>query len=145
MKTPVGDRAGQVVIGSKIFTEQYILVEIYRQLIEGQTPLKVVSKTGFGGTKLCFDALRTGAIDFYPEYTGTGLLVILQPDRKTLDSLNGQPEAVFQYVRSSFRRQYNLLWLTPLGFNNAYCLMMRQEQARQLHIQTISELTRYLR
>ena len=145
LKTPVGERTGQVVIGSKIFTEQYILVEIYRQLIEGQTSLKVVSKTGFGGTKLCFDALRTGAIDFYPEYTGTGLLVILQPDQKTLDSLNGQPEAVFQYVRSSFRRQYNLLWLTPLGFNNAYCLMMRQEQARQLHIQTISELTRYLR
>lgn len=144
LKTPTGDRIGQVVIGSKIFTEQYILVEIYRQLIEGQTALKVISKTGFGGTKLCFDALRTGTIDFYPEYTGTGLLVILQPFQPTLDALNGQPAAVLRYVQTEFSRQYKLRWLTPLGFNNAYCLMMRQEQANQLHIQTISELTRYL-
>lgn len=145
LKTPAGDRIGQVVIGSKIFTEQYILVEIYRQLIEGQTTLKVISKTGFGGTKLCFDALRTGAIDFYPEYTGTGLLVVLQPAQPTLDSLNGQPDAVFRYVQTQFNKQYKLRWLTPLGFNNAYCLMMRQQQASQLHIQTISDLTQYLK
>ncbi|MBC8153180.1 MAG: ABC transporter permease/substrate-binding protein [Bacteroidetes bacterium] len=143
-KTPVGERVGRVVIGSKIFTEQYILVEIYRQLIEGHTSLQAVSKTGFGGTKLCFDALRTGAIDFYPEYTGTGLLVILQPTQKTLDALDGKPNAVFRYVETEFSRQYKLRWLLPLGFNNAYCLMMRQEQANQLQIQTISQLTHYL-
>ncbi len=144
LKNPMGNRSGQVVIGSKIFTEQYILVELYRQLIEGHTALRVVSKTGFGGTQLCFNALRTGAIDLYPEYTGTGLLVILQPKQKTLDSLNGRPDAVFRYVQTEFNRQYKLRWLQPLGFNNAYCLMMRQEQAGLLHIRTISELTKYL-
>lgn len=144
LKSPTGSRVGQVMIGSKVFTEQYILVEIYRRLIEGYTPLRVVTRTGFGGTKLCFDALRTGAIDLYPEYTGTGLLVILQPTQPTLDSLKGKPEAVFRYVQEEFQRQYQLRWLTPLGFNNAYCLMMRQEQAIQLKIRTISDLTAYL-
>lgn len=55
-------RTETVVMGSKVFTEQYILAEIYRQLIEGQTQLRMVTKTGLGGTQICFDALRTGAI-----------------------------------------------------------------------------------
>ncbi|GAA4395518.1 hypothetical protein GCM10023187_02500 [Nibrella viscosa] len=139
-----GTRSGQLVVGSKIFSEQYILAEIIRYLVEGHTHLQVVTKTGLGGTKLCFDALRTGAIDLYPEYTGTGLLVILQPSQITLDSLQGNKEAVYQYVAHQFRHQYGLDWLRPLGFNNAYALVMRDEQAKALGIRTISELKRYL-
>ncbi len=141
-KTP--GPAGTVVIGSKVFSEQYILAEILRQLIESQTNLKVVTKTGLGGTKICFDALRTGAIDLYPEYTGTGLLVILQPPPAILDSLQGNQTAVYQFVAQEFSRTYDLHWQKPLGFNNAYALMMRENQSQQLRIRTISELTRYL-
>ncbi|MEZ0610715.1 ABC transporter permease/substrate-binding protein [Fibrella sp. WM1] len=141
---PTGERVGQVVMGSKVFTEQYILAEIYRQLIEGHTPLRVVLKTGFGGTQLCFDALRTGAIDFYPEYTGTGLLVILQPGQATLDSIGSTPDAVYGYVQRQFLQRYGLRWGQPLGFNNAYCLMMRGADTQQLGVQTISQLTQYL-
>lgn len=137
-------RSGQISLGSKIFTEQYILAEIIRQLVEGYTALRVVTKTGLGGTKLCFDALRTGAIDLYPEYTGTGLLVILQPSQQTLDSLKGNKEAVYQYVNKAFRQRYGLTWLRPLGFNNTYALMMRDRQAQALGIQRISDLSRYL-
>ena len=139
-----GNRRGTLVVGSKIFTEQYILAEIIRLLVEGHTSLRVVTKTGFGGTKICFDALRTGAIDLYPEYTGTGLLVILQPNRVKSDSLRPHPEATYRYVASEFDRRYGLTWLPPLGFNNAYALMMRQAQARNLRIQTISDLQQYL-
>ena len=144
LRTPAGPRAGRVVMGSKVFTEQYILAEIYRQLIEGYTSLAVASKTGFGGTQLCFDALRTGAIDFYPEYTGTGLLVILQPRPATLDSLGGKPDAVYRFVGEQFRRRYKLRWGKPLGFNNAYCLMMRRPEATALGISSISLLTNYI-
>lgn len=144
LRTPVGPRRGKVVMGSKVFTEQYILAEIYRQLIEGFTSLSVASKTGFGGTQLCFDALRTGAIDFYPEYTGTGLLVILQPNATVLDSLNGQPQAVYNYVSGEFARRYALQWGKPLGFNNAYCLMMRRPDAQTRRISSISLLTKYI-
>ncbi|QJD79286.1 ABC transporter permease/substrate-binding protein [Spirosoma rhododendri] len=144
-KTPApGDRPQTVVMGSKVFTEQYILAEIYRQLIEGQTQLRVVTKTGLGGTQICFDALRTGAIDFYPEYTGTGLLVILQPPSPVLKTLPMQPDSVFSFVEKRFAADYQLRWEKPLGFSNSYALMMRREQARELGIRSISDLVRYL-
>ena len=144
LRTPTEPRRGRVVMGSKVFTEQYILAEIYRQLIEGYTSLSVASKTGFGGTQLCFNALRTGAIDFYPEYTGTGLLVILQPTPAALDSLGGRADAVYTYVSREFSRRYAVRWGKPLGFNNAYCLMMRRPEAHSLGISSISLLTNYI-
>jgi len=137
-------RTETVVMGSKVFTEQYILAEIYRQLIEGQTRLRVVTKTGLGGTQICFDALRTGAIDFYPEYTGTGLLVVLQPPAATLKKLTMQSDSVYRFCQQQFREKYQLDWLTPLGFSNSYCLMMRRNQARQDGILSIDDLVRYL-
>ncbi|GAB4051591.1 ABC transporter permease/substrate-binding protein [Spirosoma litoris] len=140
----MGERTATVVMGSKVFTEQYILAEIYRQLIEGQTSLRVVTKTGLGGTQICFDALRTGSIDFYPEYTGTGLLVILQPSATVLQQLPMQTDSVYQFVERQFREKYQVDWLKPLGFNNSYCLMMRREQAKQLGILSIEDLVQYL-
>lgn len=140
-----GDRPQTVVMGSKVFTEQYVLAEIYRQLIEGKTQLRVVTKTGLGGTQICFDALRNGSIDFYPEYTGTGLLVILQPSTEVLRQLPMQPDSVYAFVQQQFVEKYGLNWLKPLGFNNSYCLMMRQEQTNQLHIRSIENLVQYLK
>jgi osmoprotectant transport system permease protein len=139
------ERKGRIVIGTKIFTEQYILAEILRQLLENRTTLEVVTKTGLGGTKICFDALNTGDIDLYPEYTGTGLLVILQPPPALADSLKSDRKAVYQYVSREFQNRYHLTWLPPLGFNNTYALMMRRAQADQLGIRSISDLTRYLK
>ncbi len=145
-KTPAsGEQPHTIVMGSKVFTEQYILAEIYRQLIEGQTRLRVASRTGLGGTQICFDALRTGAIDFYPEYTGTGLLVMLQPPATTLDTLPMQPARVYSFVQKQFKESYKLAWLKPLGFNNSYSLMMRRKQAHLLNIRSIEDLTMYLK
>ena len=134
-----------VRLGSKIFAEQYILAEMYAALIRGYTNLGVETKTGLGGTTICFEALRSGAIDLYPEYTGTGLLVLLQPRPAVVDSLGGRPAAVLGYVRAEFRRRYGLEWLAPLGFNNTYALLMRGQQARALGIASMSDLGGYLR
>jgi len=136
--------AGVVRIGSKIFGEQYILANIYSMLIKGNSDYGVATKTGLGGTKICFDALTNDAIDFYPEYTGTGLLAILQPSSKTIDSLTGNKDATYNYVQKEFNQKYNVKWLKPIGFNNAYALMMREKQAKDLKIKTISDLKRYL-
>jgi osmoprotectant transport system permease protein len=136
--------AGVVRIGSKIFGEQYILADIYSLLIKGYTDYDVSTKTGLGGTKICFDALTNNQIDFYPEYTGTGLLAILQPSSKTVDSLTSDKNKTYDYVKREFMSKYNIRWLKPIGFNNAYALMMRKKQARQLNIKTISDLKRYL-
>ena len=136
--------AGTVRIGSKIFGEQYILANMYSMLIKGYTNYDAVTKTGLGGTKICFDALTNNQIDFYPEYTGTGLLAILQASAKTVDSLTGDKDKTYNYVATEFEKRYKLKWLQPIGFNNAYALMMRQKQAAALNVKTISDLKRYL-
>ncbi|MGI4864267.1 MAG: ABC transporter permease/substrate-binding protein [Janthinobacterium lividum] len=141
---PLPPGAPVVRLGSKIFAEQYILIEMYAALIRGNTDLAVETKTGLGGTTICFEALRGGQIDMYPEYTGTGLQVLLQPSAAVLDSLGGRPAAVYNYVQAEFQRRYGLAWRAPLGFNNAYCLLMRRQQARALGIKNISDLGRYV-
>jgi osmoprotectant transport system permease protein len=136
---------GTVRLGSKIFPEQYILINMYAMLIRGYTDLQVETKTGLGGTKICFDALVNNKIDMYPEYTGTALLAILHPTQQEVRRLAGDRDSVYDYVRQQFGKKYQLSWLAPIGFNNAYALMMRKSQAQQLHIQTISDLTGYLK
>ncbi|RZM25242.1 MAG: ABC transporter permease subunit [Pedobacter sp.] len=132
-------------IGSKIFGEQYILAQMYRFLISGNSELKVETKTGLGGTKICFDALTNNQIDFYPEYTGTALLVLLKSNQEVVDKLKGNKDSVYQYVKYKMGRELQLEWLKPIGFNNSYALMMRREQAQSLRIRTISDLTNHLK
>jgi osmoprotectant transport system permease protein len=136
-------RKGTVRLGSKIFGEQYILVNMYRLLIEGYTDLKVDTKTGLGGTKICFDALTNGEIDCYPEYTGTGLLVMLQPPAALADRISVSKESVYAYVRKEFASRYHITWLKPIGFNNAYALMMRRKQAAGLGLRSVSDVQDY--
>ena len=143
-KSPGKGTKGTIRIGSKIFGEQYILAQMYKILITGNSDLNVETKTGLGGTKICFDALMNNQIDFYPEYTGTGLLVLLKPDNAALEKLNGDRDGVYQYVSKEFSSQFNVKWLKPIGFNNTYALMMRREQAQSLHIKSITDLTKHL-
>jgi len=137
-------KLGIVRLGSKIFGEQYILANIYSMLIKGYTDYGVTTKTGLGGTKICFDALTNDQIDLYPEYTGTGLLAILQASQRLIDSLAGNKDDTYRYVKNEFQKRYAIKWLEPIGFNNTYALMMRQQQAQTLGIKTISNLKYYL-
>jgi len=136
---------GTIRLGSKIFPEQYILINMYAMLIRGYTGLQVETKTGLGGTKICFQALVNNKIDMYPEYTGTALLAILHPSPEDLRRLGGKKDPVYNFVQSEFVRRYGLRWLEPIGFNNAYALMMRRSQAQQLGIHTITDLSTYLK
>ncbi|MEJ2883833.1 ABC transporter permease/substrate-binding protein [Pedobacter sp. GR22-6] len=135
---------GTVRIGSKIFGEQYILAAMYGMLIKGYTEYDVATKSGLGGTKICFDALRNDQIDLYPEYTGTGLLVLLQPDPQLAQQIARDKDRTYQYVKDAFRKRFDIEWLKPIGFNNSYALMMRQKQSDHLHVNTITELKNYL-
>lgn len=143
-KEPRNGNKGIIKIGSKIFGEQYILTQIYSMLIKGYTDLQVETKTGLGGTNICFNALTNKQIDLYPEYTGTGLLVILSPESKLLQSIIGNKDRVFNYVQNEFQYKYKIKWLKPIGFNNAYALMMRRKQATDFNIRTISDLKMFI-
>jgi osmoprotectant transport system permease protein len=146
-QTPRSGEKGLVRLGSKIFPEQYILTNMYAMLIRGYTDLRVDTKTGLGGTKICFEALVNDKIDMYPEYTGTALLAILQPklNEVEISRLTSNRDSVYNYVRRHFDEKYGLSWLEPIGFNNAYALMMRREEAQQLGIRSISDLSSYLK
>ncbi|MGC9504927.1 ABC transporter permease/substrate-binding protein [Baaleninema sp.] len=137
-----------LVVGSKNFTEQYLLAEMMAVVIENYTNLDVELKTGLAGTKIAFDALRQGEIDLYPEYTGTGLLAILNTDADVREELLSESESaadtVLEYVREKTQEEYNLIWLEPFGFNNSYALMMREAAANELDVQSISDLKAYL-
>jgi osmoprotectant transport system permease protein len=142
--TPASGSA-DIVVGSKNFTEQYILAHLFAFLIESYSDLTVEVKTGLAGTTICFDALTNDELDFYPEYTGTGLLVILDvEDEKRKELMERGGETVYSYVKEEMKKQYDLVWLPPLGFNNTYALMMRSDDAEQFGITTISDLKIYL-
>ena len=96
-------------MGSKIFGEQYILINMYSMLIKGYTDLNVDTKTGLGGTKICFDALTNNQIDMYPEYTGTGLLAILNASANTINQFASKSRIVF-IIMYQISLNRNIIW-----------------------------------
>ena len=102
-----------IVVASKPFGESYLLCEMFAQLLESRG-FSVERKPGLGATEIAFRALRSGAIDVYPEYTGTGLIAVLHDSLP--DSVRSDPRAVFSYISREFARRYQLRWLPPLGF-----------------------------
>ena len=133
-----GTKSGSIRIGGKHFTEQEILGEIMSILIERNTNIGVERRLNLGGTIICFNALRTGDIDIYAEYTGTGLVNILKHGVIT------EPESAYRKVREEFEKEYGLIWLEPFGFNNTYTLTMREREARKMGIRSISGLAEFL-
>jgi len=131
-----------VVVGSKNFEESRLLAEMFAQLIEERTGLTVQRRLNLAGTQVCFEALRTGAIDLYPEYTGTGLASILGEEPPPSDPGSGEDAAAatLNRVRKVFLARWDLQWLAPLGFENAYEIAVRRDLARREGLHTISDL-----
>src|SRR6476661_5818644 len=123
--------AADVVIGSKKFTESYVLGEVAkRTLTDAEIPVE--HRQGMGGTIILWEALRGGQIDAYPEYTGTIATEILKSDSGvSLDEIRDSLEKL------------GVGMTAPLGFNNTYALVMRRSEAQRLGIRTISDLQRY--
>src|SRR5579863_10469619 len=83
----------KIVVGSKNFTEQIVLAELFAQQIEAHSRLRVERRLNLGGTFICHDALVSGKIDLYPEYTGTALTAVLK------DPPQSDPAEVFRLVQ----------------------------------------------
>ena len=127
-------RSSTIVAGSKNFTEQIILAEILSQQIEAHLPLRVDRRLNLGGTLICHQALLSGQMDLYPEYTGTALAAVL-----TLPSSN-DPAAVYQTVHDAYRDRFDFDVGPPLGFNNTFAIVVRGEDAARLNLRAISDL-----
>ena len=130
------DSEHTVVIGSKNFTEQIILSELLAQQIEARTDLKVKRQFNLGGTFVAHQALISGNIDAYVEYTGTALTAILRGP-PSIDR-----DTVYRTVGEAYRQRYNVEWLPPLGFTNTFAIMIRSDDATRLGIHTLSQLAK---
>lgn len=126
--------AHPVIVASKPFGESYLLAEMFAQTLESDG-FKVDRRLGLGATEIAFGALRSGAIDVYPEYTGTGLLAILKQPAVS------DPREAFRIVTREFRNRYGIRWLPPLGFENTYAIAVRKETASRYGLRTISDLS----
>ena len=135
----IAARRAPIIVASKPFGESYLLAEMFAQLLESQG-MTVDRRMGLGQTEIAMQALRSGAIDVYPEYTGTGLLAVLH-DSLT-DSLASDPRRVFAHVAREFASRYGVRWLPPLGFQNSYAIAVRRETAARYHLRTLSDLAR---
>mgnify|MGYP005855653859 CR=1 FL=1 len=144
-RTSVERDGSDILIGGKNFTEHFILAEMFDIVIENYTSLAAGTRLGLAGTQIVFGALQNREIDLYPEYTGTGLYVLLQAGESVADSLGNNREAVYNYVKKETEKRFDAVWLESLGFQNTYALMMRKEQAAQLNIQTISDMVEFLK
>ncbi len=130
-------RAQRIVIGTKNFTEQLVLGELMAQQIEEVAHLPVERRYYLAGTYICQQAMLGGRIDLYPEYTGTALTAVLkQPPAK-------DPAAVLASVKDQYRQRFNFQVLEPFGFNNTFAIEIRGEDARRLHLQSLSQAAQF--
>ena len=131
--------ARPVVVASKPFGESYLLCEMFAQLLEARG-IRVDRRPGLGATEIVFAALRTGAVDVYPEYTGTGLLAILRDSLS--DAQRADPRLVYAHVARASADRWGVRWLPPLGFENTYAIAVRRETAEREGLRTLGDLVR---
>jgi osmoprotectant transport system substrate-binding protein len=124
----------KITIGSKFFTEQVVLAELIAQHVEARTGIPVIRKTNLGGTLLVHKALLAGELDLYVEYTGTALTAVLN------ESPQGDANAVYSRVKQLYSDRFHLEVTEPLGFENTFALVVRGDDAKNLHLQKISDL-----
>lgn len=125
-----------IVIGSKNFSEQLILGNILSDLIEENTDLQVERKLNLGGSSVIWEATKSGDVDAYVEYTGTGLMGIMQREAMT------DADKTYNTVKEYFHEEYKVEWLKPLGFNNTFTLAVREDTANKYKLKTISDLAK---
>jgi osmoprotectant transport system substrate-binding protein len=124
----------QVVrVGSKNFTEQFIVAEVYAQALEN-AGIKAQTRTNLGATLIAHAALLNGDIDLYPEYTGTAMAHVVKGD------LSGSAEQTYETVKSYYEKNLHLTLLQPTHINNGYAIVVLPETAVKYKLRTLSDL-----
>ncbi|HEM6245460.1 TPA: ABC transporter permease/substrate-binding protein [Streptococcus suis] len=129
----------QLVIAGKLGAEPEILINMYKLLIEDRTDIKVEVKPNFGKTSFLYEALKSGSIDIYPEYTGTITSTLL---KNSPTDLSTNPEEVYTYAKEAILEQDGLMYLAPMAFQNTYALAVTEDYAQDHGIEKISDLAK---
>jgi len=138
-------RSSRIVIGAKNFTEQVVLGELLAQQIEAQFaaeghPQKVDRRFYLAGSYICQQALVSGRIDAYVEYTGTALTAILKQPLPPPGQRD--PATILTTVRTLYASRYHVRVEQPLGFDDTFAMIIRNDDAQRLHLHTISDAAR---
>lgn len=128
-------KKADLVIGAKLGAEPTILINMYKQLIENETDLKVELKPGLGKTAFNFSALKQGSIDIYPEFTGTAIVSLMEEEANSNDK-----QEVYEQAREGMYTKYGMMLLEPMNFNNTYTVATTRELAEQYDLETIDDL-----
>jgi osmoprotectant transport system substrate-binding protein len=121
-----------ITVGSKLDTEAQLLGEMYVLLLQ-KAGFTVNPKLALGQTPVVFNALKSGAIDLYPEFTGTGLNILQV--KSSFD-----PQKDYQTVKSGFEQQYHITWLDQAPLNDGYALCTSKAESQSLGATTLSQL-----
>jgi osmoprotectant transport system substrate-binding protein len=130
-------RENLIVIGSKNFTEQLVLGELIAQQIENKTHLSVERRFYLAGTYICQQAMLSGRIDIYPEYTGTALTAVLK------EKPAGSKQEIYDRVKTEYAKRFDFYVGPTMGFNDTFAIEIRGEDARRLHLKTMSQAAAY--
>jgi osmoprotectant transport system substrate-binding protein len=120
-------------VGSKNFTESFVIAEIYAQALEA-AGLRVDRLFNLGSTQIAIAAMQRGNIDLYPEYTGTALIDVLH------HAPIHDPRLAFETVAREFERRYGIIWLDPSPMNNSQALATTRAIAARYHLETLSDV-----
>lgn len=128
-------KRADIIIGGKLGAEPEILMNMYKLLIEENSSLSVEVKPNMGGTTFVYNALTSGSIDIYPEFTGTVIADLLKEQPNSTDR-----KEVYEQAKDGLLTKLDLVLLKPMNFNNTYALAVPASLAQQYNLQTISDL-----
>ena len=129
----------KIVIAGKLGAEPEILINMYKLLIEDQTDISVDIKPNFGKTSFLYEALKSGSIDIYPEYTGTITTTLLTHPPS---DLSNNPEEVYEAARQAILEQDSLVYLQTMDFQNTFALAVTEDYVKANGLATISDLAK---
>lgn len=130
----------KIVIAGKLGSEQEIIINMYKILIEENTKLKVEVKENFGKTIFLYNALKSKDIDIYPEYTGTVISTLLD---KKINNLSNNPKDVYRVSKKLLMEQNDLVYLEPSLFQNTYSIALKKEKSKEYGIKKIQDLKKW--
>lgn len=126
---------GTIIVGSKSFTENILVGNMMYDLLKANLKgVTIQNRSNLGGTMVPWNAIQSGQISMYCEYTGTGLVNILKLP------VTHDPDAAYQTVKAQYPSKFHINWLNPIGFNDTYAVAVTQATASQYHLKSISDL-----
>jgi osmoprotectant transport system substrate-binding protein len=133
--TTTSSSGGTIIVGSKSFTENILIGDMMYDLLSANLKGVIIqNKSNLGGTMVPWNAIQSGQIDMYTEYTGTGLVDILK------QSVEQNPDQVYNTVKQQYPSKFHIDWMQPLGFNDTYAIAVPKTLAAKYNLKTISDL-----